>query len=312
MYLNVTKLLIRPTMNHTPEVKVHGKEMLAELGPLSTQEKKVAVGFILALLGWGTAILTGFNANAIGIAVVAYLMVTKALEWKDALAEKAAWDTVVWFGVFISLATGLSKLGFIKWFTGVVSAQLAGSAWIAAFLLLLVIYVYTHYLFATVAAHVIAMYVPFAAVAIVCGAPVGLVAIAFCIFSNPMWGLTEYGSGPGPLYFGQGYFERPRFYALNFAVITMDAKIQVVSCESQIGGGSLPLERMESRAVSIQPNGMSVAEMEEKMRHLEIPIIPRTVNDSICLDVRTIERKDYKMIASELTELLGQKEKEER
>lgn len=82
-----TKLLIRPTMNHTPEVKVHGKEMLAELGPLSTQEKKVAVGFTLALLGWGTAILTGFNANAIGIAVVAYLMVTKALEWKDALAE---------------------------------------------------------------------------------------------------------------------------------------------------------------------------------------------------------------------------------
>lgn len=83
-----TKLLIRPTMNHTPEVKVHGKEMLAELGPLSTQEKKVAVGFTLALLGWGTAILTGFNANAIGIAVVAYLMVTKALEWKDALAKK--------------------------------------------------------------------------------------------------------------------------------------------------------------------------------------------------------------------------------
>ena len=114
-------------MNHTPEVKVHGKEMLAELGPLSTQEKKVAVGFILALLGWGTAIITGFNANAIGIALVAYLMVTMALEWKDALAEKAAWDTVVWFGVFISLATGLSKLGFIKWFTGVVSAQLAGS-----------------------------------------------------------------------------------------------------------------------------------------------------------------------------------------
>ena len=70
----------------------------------------------------------------------------------------------------------------------------------------------------------------------------------------------------------------------------MDAKIQMVSCESQIGGGSLPLERMESRAVAIQPNGMSVAEMEEKMRHLEIPIIPRTINDSICLDVRTNAR----------------------
>ena len=55
---------------------------------------------------------------------------------------------------------------------------------------------------------------------------------------------------------------------------------------------------------------MSVAEMEEKMRHLEIPIIPRTINDSICLDVRTIERKDYKMIAAELAELLGKKEED--
>ena len=92
----------------------------------------------------------------------------------------------------------------------------------------------------------------------------------------------------------------------------MNAKVRVVPCESQIGGGSLPLERMESRAVSIQPEKMSVAEMEEKMRHLEIPVIPRTVNDSICLDVRTIERRDYKLIASELSELVGIKEKEER
>ena len=90
--------------------------------------------------------------------------------------------------------------------------------------------------------------------------------------------------------------------------VSTRTRVALVSCESQIGGGSLPLERMESRAVAIQPNGMSVAEMEEKMRHLEIPIIPRTINDSICLDVRTIERKDYKMIAAELAELLGKKE----
>ena len=88
----------------------------------------------------------------------------------------------------------------------------------------------------------------------------------------------------------------------------MNAGVQVVPCESQIGGGSLPLERMESRAVSIQPESMSVPEMEEKMRHLEVPVIPRTINDSICLDIRTIERKDYKMIALELSELLGKKE----
>ncbi len=90
----------------------------------------------------------------------------------------------------------------------------------------------------------------------------------------------------------------------------MDAKIQMVSCESQIGGGSLPLERMESRASAIEPNGMSVAEMEEKMRHAEIPDELRErsrMTVSVWMSERS-NRKDYKMIAAELAELLGKKE----
>lgn len=35
-----------------------------------------------------------------------------------------------------------------------------------------------------------------------------------------MWGITEYAGGPGPIYFGQGYFERPRFYKINFSIVT--------------------------------------------------------------------------------------------
>ena len=221
----ITLVVMRPELRRTPEAKAHAKRVLAEAGPLSRQEIKVAAGFAIALLGWGTAIFTGYNANAIGVGIVAYLMVTGALKWEDALAEKSAWDTVIWFGVIISLATGLNKLGFIKWLTAAVGAGLTGVDWMTAFLILAVAYVYTHYVFATVAAHVIAMYVPFCAVAIACGAPAGLVSIVFCILSNPMWGLTEYGSGPGPLYFGQGFFERPKFYSLNALCITMDVAL---------------------------------------------------------------------------------------
>ena len=47
-----------------------------------------------------------------------------------------------------------------------------------------------------------------------------MVAICFAIFSNFMWGITEYAGGPGPIYFGQGYFERPRFYKINFCIVT--------------------------------------------------------------------------------------------
>ena len=86
----------------------------------------------------------------------------------------------------------------------------------------------------------------------------------------------------------------------------LEAKIQIVPCESQIGGGSLPLERIPSQAVAIQPTRISVPELEERMRHLPVPVIPRTVNDMILLDVRTIEERQFKVVASQLKSLLSE------
>ena len=83
----------------------------------------------------------------------------------------------------------------------------------------------------------------------------------------------------------------------------LPAKIECVPCESQIGGGSLPLERIPSMAVTIRPEKISVNELEERMRLLPVPIIPRTVNDEILLDVRTISERDVKVIADQLDEL---------
>ena len=82
------------------------------------------------------------------------------------------------------------------------------------------------------------------------------------------------------------------------------AEFGLEKCESQIGGGSLPLERIPSMAVTIKPEKMSVPQLEEKMRHLEVPIIPRTANDTIYLDVRTIETRWFKKITEKLGELL--------
>ena len=67
---HVTKFLVKPTMNKTPEAKALGKKMLGELGALTHQEKLVGIGFILALVGWATTMLTGYDANAIGLGVV--------------------------------------------------------------------------------------------------------------------------------------------------------------------------------------------------------------------------------------------------
>lgn len=218
----LTRWLVKPTLNRTPEAKHMGKEELAKMGPMTRQEKLVGAGFLLALIGWGTSLLTGLDATAVGLALIAFLFATQAVQWKDVLADKAAWDTVVWFGAIISLAGGLTKLGFIKWMSTLFAGAMAHFDAMTAFMLLGFAYIYLHYVFATASGHVAAMYVPFATVAIGAGAPPMMVAICFAIFSNFMWGITEYAGGPGPIYFGQGYFDRPRFYKLNFIIVTVN------------------------------------------------------------------------------------------
>lgn len=96
--------------------------------------------------------------------------------------------------------------------------------------------------------------------------------------------------------------KRARSLARAIRALDLPAKVDVVSCESQIGGGSLPLERIQSMAVSIRPEKISVPELEYRLRHLPVPMIPRTVNDMIVLDVRTIDTDSFKIIASELKE----------
>ena len=216
----LTYKFMNPDLKRTPEAKVMGREQLSKMGPMSRQEILVAIGFVIALIGWDTCLITGFNANAIGLGLVAFLFASGAVQWKDVLNDKAAWDTVVWFGAIISLATGLTKLGFVKWMAVGFSTSLGGLDWMTTFIILGFAYIYLHYVFATASGHVAAMYVPFASVAIAAGAPAGMVAVCFAIFSNFMWGITEYAGGPGPVYFGQGYFERPRFYKINFCIVT--------------------------------------------------------------------------------------------
>lgn len=221
----LTFKFMNPELKRTPEAKVMGRKALADMGPMSRQEKLVAAGFIIALVGWGTCLLTGLDANAIGLGLIAFLFITGAVAWKDVLHETAAWDTVVWFGAIISLAGGLTKLGFITWMSTGFASSLGGLDWITTFLVLGLAYIYLHYVFATASGHVAAMYVPFASVAIAAGAPAMMVAICLGIFGNFMWGITEYAGGPGPIYFGQGYFSRPRFYKINFFIVTFNVAV---------------------------------------------------------------------------------------
>lgn len=92
-------------------------------------------------------------------------------------------------------------------------------------------------------------------------------------------------------------------YLEEFKAADLPAKIETALCESQIGGGSLPLERLSSVAITIMPEKISTAKLEERMRHLPVPVISRTTNDRILMDVRTLSADDVSLIIKQFKEL---------
>lgn len=94
--------------------------------------------------------------------------------------------------------------------------------------------------------------------------------------------------------------KRAKTLARMMKAAKIPAKVEVGPCESQIGGGSLPLERIPSMAVMIRPEKISVNELEERLRHLPVPVIPRTANDTVILDARTIQKQELRPMVDEL------------
>jgi DASS family divalent anion:Na+ symporter len=79
------------------------------------------------------------------------------------------------------------------------------TAWLPAFLVISLIYFYSHYFFAGNTAHISSMYAAFLAVSLAVGTPPLLAALVLAFFSNLFSSMTHYGTGPAPVLFGAGY-----------------------------------------------------------------------------------------------------------
>ena len=122
------------------------------------------------------------------------------------------------------LTSALSRSGFIKTVSTMAgdAIQAAGFSWLTAFIILVLIYVYSHYGFASVSAHISAMYAAFLSVSVVVGTPPLLAAIAFAALSNIMIPLTHYGGGAAPILYGAGYVTQGEWWKLGFIVVTVN------------------------------------------------------------------------------------------
>ena len=214
-----------PEITHTPEAKILAAEELKKMGPMSKGEKIVSFVFVLCLGLWATAEITKLNATNIAMIGVTIMLWTNTLTWEDVIQDKAAWDAMIWMGSLVCLAGFLTKFGLISLFAKAVSASITGIPWLVALLILLVVYTYTHYFFASTSAHVTAMFAAFLTVAIAAGAPPFLAAFSLAFMSGLYCGLTHYGNGPASIYFGAGFLSQSTFLRLGFITCSVNVLI---------------------------------------------------------------------------------------
>lgn len=76
--------------------------------------------------------------------------------------------------------------------------------------------------------------------------------------------------------------------------------IDLVETESEVGGGSLPLEKLPSYALALSSEEISDSRLEAYLRCWETPIITRLVDGRVLLDVRTIFEDEFEVIKNAL------------
>jgi DASS family divalent anion:Na+ symporter len=173
---------------------------------------------LLVLVGWITSPLHGTNNTIVALAGICTLLLVGVLGWEDLLGERRAWDALIWFAPLLMMADAMNETGVIGVLSGSFFAGLRGWPWAAAFPALVLAYLYLHYCFASMTAHVTALYPGFIAAAMLSGAPPLVAALALGYFSSLDASLTHYGTGSAPIYFGSGYVSQGRWWRIGFII----------------------------------------------------------------------------------------------
>lgn len=216
-----------PEIKHTPAASELASTELKAMGPMKWSEWLMLLVFGLVSILWMTSKLHGIDYAVVALLGISVLLLTGVLDWEDLISEKAAWSVFIWYGGLIRMAEALGQTGITKRFAEASASLTTGWKWWLALASLLLIYFYAHYVFASITAHVTAMYTPFLIVILAAGAPTYLAVLSLAYFSNLGASLTHYGTTPAPIYFGAGYTSQRTWWLLG--LITSVATIIIWS-----------------------------------------------------------------------------------
>lgn len=212
--------LYPPEIKQTPEAPKFARKKLEEMGPMSTNEWLMLGTFGLLLVLWVMGSTLNVDPTVAALLGLSILLATNVLTLDDILKEHNAWHTFLWLATLLLMSGFLTEFGMTSWFCDHIQQSISSFHWITAFIIIALLYFYTHYAFASMTAHIGALFSPFALVAIAAGAPAMVTLLIMSFFSSLCAGITHYGTGTAPVYFGSEYVSLKDWWRLG-AIISI-------------------------------------------------------------------------------------------
>lgn len=89
-------------------------------------------------------------------------------------------------------------------------------------------FLYTHYFFVSITAHISAMFFVFYSAGLALGTPPLLYAFIMIASGNVMMALTHYATGTAPVIFGTGYVSLKKWWSVGFVISVIDITVMIL------------------------------------------------------------------------------------
>ncbi|KAF4672957.1 hypothetical protein FOL46_008106 [Perkinsus olseni] len=217
-------LIFPPEIKKTPEARSIAENKLKEMGSMSAGEIQMTIVFIFVVLLWILSSMLKdifpFSTAAVASVGVACLLLLGIINVKDDIvSNQGAFDLLIWFGVLLMLATQLKEKGFFDWFASLIN--LSGMSPVPVTILITFIFYATQYAFASITAHVSALFPVFLSIMQQAGVPMemGCRALAYTTLSGH---LTPYTSSSNPPLFAMGYVKTGEWWLLGVVLFVVN------------------------------------------------------------------------------------------
>jgi len=211
-----------PEIKHTPDAPLIAHDALVKMGKFSKNEWIMSITFIGMVILWVMAETWDVNKTAVAFLGLGVLMISNIFTLDDMKHEGSALETLIWFAILFSLSSNLNNFGFMSWVGEHITHSVAGLAWEAVYILLIVSYVLIHYFFVSQTAQMLALYSIFLGVAISAGVPKELIAYMLLFATNFSAVITPQGSSANVIYAGSGYLESSEIYKVGGIVTAVN------------------------------------------------------------------------------------------